>query len=250
MNNRYFYLLIAILIAISFYFKQPITNNILSAFNYTKLTINNYIDSIFKSISTHFNQAEQIKILRKENKQYKDYIVQITPMLNNYKELKKFLIIQDPKLYFTQTISYAKLPDITSIYVTYNENNISTPRGLVYNNQAAGIVVKSIKNFSLAYLNNNDNTSYTVYIGKNKIPGVLFGGKHMIIKYIPKYKKINIGDLVKTSGLDTIFYEGINVGRVISITQQKLYQEVEIQPFYNPLHPTFFYVVKNNEFVK
>jgi len=148
-------------------------------------------------------------------------------------------------LIFTQTISYANLPDMTSIYINYTEQNLSIPRGLMYNNLAAGIVVKNIKDFSLVYLNDNPKTSYTVFIGDKKIPGVLFGGKKMIIKYIPKYKDIKVGDLVITSGLDRIFYEGIKVGKITQISQKKLYQEAEVKPFYNPLHPTFFYVVKN-----
>ena len=56
----------------------------------------------------------------------------------------------------------------------------------------AGIVTKSYKNYSLALLNINPNTSYTVFIGKDKIPGIAFGGEKLIVKYIPNYKKINI----------------------------------------------------------
>jgi rod shape-determining protein MreC len=133
---------------------------------------------------------------------------------------------------------------MSTIYIDYNKK-ITSPKGLIYNNQAAGIVIKNIKNFSLAYLNNNPNTSYTVFIGKNKIPGVIFGGKQMIIKYIPKYSQIKTGDKVITSGLDKIFYEGINVGIITKIIKKNLYQEAIIQPFYNPLDPSFFYVVGN-----
>jgi len=245
MNKKYLYLLITFIVILFFYFKNNIISNTLFILNETKLYLFNKIDNIEFSISTHFNQSEKIKQLTKENKEYRDYISKIQPILINYTKLKNFKYIKNPKIIFTQTISYAKLPDITSIYIDYSEKNLSTPRGLIYNNIAAGIVIKSIKDFSLAYLNNNQNTSYTIFIGKNKIPGVLFGGKKIIIKYIPKYKKIKLNDIVITSGLDKIFYEGIKVGKITSIKQKELYQEAIIKPFYNPLHPSLFYIVKN-----
>ena len=243
MNKKFIYLFLAIFLAFVFYFRISIENNILYIFNQTKININNVIHHFEMKIDTYFNQAHQIETLTKLNKEYQDFIAKSIPLLNNYKLLQKFTPIKNPNVIFTQTISYAALPDMTQIYITYNKP-ISHPLGLVYNNQTAGIVTKNIKDFSLAYLNNNSNTSYTVFIGKNKIPGVVFGGDKMVVKYIPKYHKINIGDTVITSGLDNIFYEGINVGKVIKINQTPLYQEAIIKPFYNPLHPKFFYVVK------
>jgi len=245
MNKKYLYFLITIIVILFFYFKQIIISNTLYVINYTKLYIKNNIHNIELKISSHFNQAKKIQQLTKENQEYKKYITKIQPILVNFTKLENFNNINNPKVIFAQTISYANLPDMTSIYINYEEQNLSIPRGLIYNNLAAGIVVKNIKNFSLAYLNNNSKTSYTIFIGKEKIPGVLFGGKELIIKYIPKYKKININDLVITSGLDKIFYEGIKVGTITKITQKKLYQEAIIKPFYNPLNPSFFYVVKN-----
>jgi len=243
MNKKYFYILITIFLVIIFYFKSLIISNVLLVFNQTKQNISEYITHIHNNIKTHFNQAEQIKLLNKENQHYKNYIEKIKPILLSYKQLTKLQKIDTPNVVFTQTISYAKLPDMTMIYIDYIDKNLTTPKGLIYNNVTAGIVLKSFNKFSLASLNNNEQTSYTVFIGKEKIPGVLFGGNKVIIKYIPKYKKIKIGDKIITSGLDKIFYEGINVGIIQKIIQHPLYQEAIIQPFYNPLHPNFFYVI-------
>ena len=242
MNKKFIYLFLAIFLAFVFYFKTSIENNILYVFNQTKNNINTIIEYFDFKIDVYFNQAHQIEALTKLNKEYQNFIAQTIPLIKNYQNIQKFTPIKNPKVIFTQTISYAALPDMSQIYITYNKS-ISHPLGLVYNNQTAGIVTKKIKDFSLAYLNNNSNTSYTVFIGKNKIPGVVFGGDKMVVKYIPKYHKININDKVITSGLDNVFYEGINVGKVIQIKSTPLYQEAIIKPFYNPLHPKFFYVV-------
>jgi len=244
MNKKYFYILITIFLVIIFYFKSLIISNVLLVFNQTKQNISEYITHIHNNIKTHFNQAEQIKLLNKENQHYKNYIEKIKPILLSYKQLTKLQKIDTPNVVFTQTISYAKLPDMTMIYIDYIDKNLTTPKGLIYNNVTAGIVLKSFNKFSLASLNNNEQTSYTVFIGKEKIPGVLFGGDKIIIKYIPKYKKINIGDLVITSGLDGVFYKGALVGKVVEVKEKKLYQEAKVKLFYNDLNPEFFYVVE------
>ncbi len=242
MNKRFVYIFLAIFLAFVFYFKTSIENNILYIFNQTKSNINSIIQYFDMKIDTYFNQAYKIEKLTKTNEEYQKFIAKTIPLLKNYQELQKLIKIKNPKVIFTQTISYSALPDMSQIYITY-DNNITHPLGLICNNQTAGIVTKKIKNFSLALLNNNPNTSYTVFIGKDKIPGVVFGGEKMMIKYIPKYHKININDIVITSGLDNIFYEGLRVGKVISVSKTPLYQEAVVKPFYNPLHPKFFYVV-------
>ena len=245
MNKKFVFFLIAIFLAIAFYFKIQIKNSVLFSFNFIKKEIIASYDIISFKLSSYFNQANQIRILKKENKLYRDYIESVYPLLNNYKKLKEFKLIHNPKIAFTQTISYANLPDMTSIYIDYFDRNFTHPKGLIYNNFVAGIVTKSFKDYSLALLNINPKTIYTVFIGKEKIPGIAFGGEEMKIKYIPKYKKIKVGDLVLTSGLDKIFYEGVKVGKITSVIQKKLYQEAIIKPFYNPYHPNFFYVIKD-----
>ena len=247
MNKRFIYLFATIFLVALFYFKTQISQNIIYLFNQTKLFTNSQISSISDAFNNHFSQAEQIKHLSQQNKQYKDYIEQIKPFLLNINKLSHFKNLQIPSVHFAQTISYAKLPNIDSIYINYHENNLTSPRGLIYNNQTAGIVAKSLKASSLVYLNNNPNTSYTVFISDAKIPGIFFGGKNPIIKYIPKYTQIKKGDKVITSGLDGIFYEGIMVGEVSFVITKKLYKEVYVNMAYDPLHPDFFYVIKDNK---
>jgi len=244
MNKTYLYFIITFLVIISFFFRHSITHSTLYIFNNTNQAISNYFTNIKNSISNHFNQIDKINQLKEENKKLKNKLAQLNIIKNRCTQLKEFKELNISKVDFTQTISYASLPDMTSIYIDYNKP-IKKPQGLIYNNETAGVVVKNIKNFSLAYLNNNSHTSYTVFIGKNKIPGVIFGGEEMVIKYIPKYTTIKKGDLVITSGLDKIFYEGVKVGIITKVIHENLSQMAIVKPFYNPLHPTFFYVVGN-----
>ena len=202
--------------------------------------------SIVNEINSITNQSIKIKSLTKENLKLKNEIAYLNSLLYNCKDLNKLKYIKDSNLILTKTISYAKLPDFSEIYIDYDPKG-KLPQGIVYNNLAAGIVVKKVGDYSLAYLNSNQNTSYAVYVldKNNSIPGIFYG-KINTIKYIPKFKIIKKGDLVITSGLDGIFYKGAKVGIIESVKQTNLYQEAKIKLFYNDLDPNYFYVVKRN----
>ena len=216
-------------------------------------SIKSYIFDFYQKEKENFNslinQSKQIKELKKDNFLLKEKILYFESFYNNCKDLKKFKFIKDSNLIFTKVISYANLPDFSQIYVDYVSKNDYFPKGLVYNNLAAGVVVKSFGNYSLAFLNSNKETSYTVFIGKNNIPGIFYG-KIDMIKYIPKFKKIKKGDLVITSGLDGVFYKGAKVGIIKKVIQKKLYQEAEIELFYDDLAPNYFYVVEKRKVLK
>ena len=242
MNKKFIALIIAFFVGL-FYIPQ-VRNIIINSANYVKLKIN----SIYNSLNNHFKtieaQRKEIEILEKKVENLNNKLVYLESNLQDCKNLKYFKIINDKNLTFVKTISYTNLPDFSSIYINYDKK-FDKPLGIMYNNLAAGIVVKNLNYFSKALLNNNPKTSYTVFIGKKKIPGV-FIGKSKIIKYIPKYKKISVGDLVITSGLDGIFYEGAKVGRIVSIKNEKLYQIAKIKTFFNDLNPKYFYVIRRH----
>lgn len=241
MNKKYLFLfsfLFVLFISIPF-----VKSEILNVFNFSKQIIISNVKSVDKKISLYMNQAKKIKNLQKENAELKRKIANFNSFFENCKDLKKFEFVKNSNLVFAKTISFAALPDFSQIYVNFTSEKY--PKGLVYNNLAAGILIKRVGDYSLGVLNSNKKAVYTVYIGKNEIPGIFFG-KTDIIKYIPKFKKIKIGDLVITSGLDGIFYKGAKVGIITEIRSKKLYQEAKIKLFYNRLNPNYFYVVDKN----
>ncbi len=246
MNKRYLVLFLVGLILLFFLFKIEIIN----IFNFIKLNMSNLQTQIYHEVSVLKNQKKQIEDLEEENKKLKNKIAYLNSILFNCKDLNKLNFIKRADLILTKTISYASLPDFSQIYIDYSPKG-KLPQGLVYNNLAAGIVVKKVGNYSLAFLNSNKNTSYTVYIldKNNSIPGIFYG-KINTIKYIPKFKHIKKGDLVITSGLDGIFYKGAKVGVIESIKQTNLYQEAKIKLFYNNLNPNYFYVVNKYDRIK
>jgi len=236
MNKIYIIIFSFLLIVI--FALPPVKSHVIDFFNFAKENISYMTNSIKNEIGEYKNQAKQIKKLKKENLLLKKKIASFESFYANCKDLK---LVKDSNLTLVKVVSYAHLPDFSEIYVNFSSNKY--PLGLVYNNLAAGILVKKVGHYSLGLLNSNEKTSYTVLIGKKEIPGIFYGKKN-IIKFIPKYKKINVGDLVVTSGLDGIFYRGAKVGVVTSIENKNLYQEAKVKLFYNNLSPEYLYVVQ------
>ena len=241
--NRIYLFFILILFSLFLYL---IKNKIVEFSNFVKSNIEKIETSISNEITTLKNQSEEIKRLKKANLILKSKIANYESFIFNCIDLKK--LVKDSNLTLVKTISYAALPDFSQIYINYSSKS-SYPQGLVYNNLAAGVVVKKIGKYSLALLNSNKNTSYTVFIGKDHIPGIFYG-KENVIKYIPKFKKIKKGDLVITSGLDGIFYKGAKVGVIESIKETNLYQKAKVKLFYNDLEPNYFYVVNKYDRIR
>ena len=241
MNKKYLLLFVFLIVLI---FSIPIVRyEVIGFFNFLKRNIFEIYNYEKENISNLINQARKIKELKEENFLLKRKILEFESFYQNCKDLKNFKLVKDSNLVFTKTISYANLPDFSKIYIDYVSKDNFFPKGLVYNNLAAGIVIKSFDNYSLALLNSDEKTSYTVFIGENRIPGIFYG-KVNLIKYIPKFKAIKKGDLIITSGLDGVFYKGAMVGIVTKIFQKKLYQEAKVKLFYNDLNPNYFYVVE------
>ena len=236
-------LLVLFALLIIGFFQIPVVKKYtLESANSLKNSFSSFVTSIKKTYNEYIDQKNTLQNLLEENKYLKNEIQKIAVKYATCKDLKYFKKIKIPNVVFTQVISYAALPDFTQIYINYDKP-FTIPRGLVYNNLAAGIAIKNYSNYSLALLNSNEKTSYTVYIGKNKIPGIFYG-KINTVKYIPKFKPVKIGDIVITSGLDGVFYQGALVGKVVEVVEKKLYQEAKIKLFYNDLNPEFFYVVE------
>ena len=68
----------------------------------------------------------------------------------------------------------------------------------------------------------------------------------MLIKYVPIWQNVAIGDEVITSSMDSIFPFGIKVGKVTDISIHDNIQEVMILPYANTLGNRDYYLYDNS----
>jgi rod shape-determining protein MreC len=105
-----------------------------------------------------------------------------------------------------------------------------TPRGL------AGKIMNSSASYSGLLLITDINFSAAVRLQESRREGVLTGtgAKTCILKYIPYEDEIKQGDIVITSGLDSLFPPGIPVGYISKVDNKGRggnFQYIEVVPY-------------------
>lgn len=251
MNKLVFFILF---LAISFGYIFDIDKVI--ARNFTPFTSIKqiYIDSsetVKKIKEKYFYQRDTIENLQKENEELKNYKLKY---FASKKELDSMLTTLDNpnsttnQITFTRVLSYVDFDDYTKVWLDMKKVDDSI-LGIISDEYAAGIVVNQ-DNKAKALLNGNEKCNYAIFIGENKAPGIIHSSKnaHMLIaKYIPIWFDIKENDEVITSGMDNIFFEGLKVGRVVSIKKMQDLQEATILPYAQVLKQKNFFVYKKLE---
>jgi len=202
---------------------------------------------------SYIHQHNLILTLKKENNEQKKTLLELTNYINQLSKIYKILpsLVQKPykNIYIVDTISYVKLNRLDEVLLTTPKalkDSNKTLYGLIQNDVAAGIV-QNIDGKFFAFLLTHPKATFGVTIGSKNIHGIAQGDgkKGMIIKYIPRWSKINIGDVVKTSGLDNIFFPSIPVGTITNIQTLDQYKQATIKIFANLARPSTFFLISD-----
>ncbi|MEA3316028.1 MAG: rod shape-determining protein MreC [Campylobacterota bacterium] len=218
--------------------------------NISSFTINS-IDFIKNNINNYFQKVSYIEDLKEQNNLNNQYKIKYNILKNKLEEYNSSLLSYDSNLSLKKVfiLSYKNFNDYSKAVLNYDISDNKIYALLTNNGFSAGIVIKEDKQ-TIVYFNNNSKANYTVFIGKNNIPGITsginFDGK-LIIKYIPLWKNVNIGDKIVTSGLDNIFPLGIKVGSVVSIYKNNMMQEIICEPYNSSIKQRYFYLYDSNK---
>jgi len=251
MNKRslsYFFILLALFSGAMFY-STTLQSPFITALNSIKNSYYNSTEYVENTINKHFFQAKKIEDLQHALKNYQKVHLQISQYASEldslYKENNSTFAI-NPQVQLVRAISYQKFGDFNRLWMDIPDYNGSKKvYGLLYNEYVAGIVI-NLNDKPLALLNSDIKSTYSVYIGDQKAPGITHGNndKNIIVSFIPTWSKINVGDEVETSGLDNIFFKGLKVGKVLSVTKSQGYQNAVIEPYFKSNEPSYFYMIK------
>ncbi|WP_300367432.1 rod shape-determining protein MreC [Hydrogenimonas sp.] len=210
-----------------------------------------YLDtkqSIQDGIERHVKQAETIETLRKREKSLEKRLIRYQSDVQNYYAMKSSLGLKPDgniTIVPVRAKGYALLGNFQQIWLEdFPDYNPLKNYGVIRAGYAVGIVVEQRRR-PLMILAGDKECNFAVYIGKKRAPGIAMGKdvRHMVVKYIPEWMKLHIGDEVFTSGLDHIFPLGIPVGRVQSIEKMQGFKNAEITLYGDTLHPNFVWVV-------
>lgn len=195
----------------------------------------------------HFYQRDMIRKLRSEVELYRKAHLVSHEMAIEFNALlaeNNASFHYDPRVALVRAVSYANFGDINKVWLRMDDFNASRLYGLIYNEKAAGIVTER-DGRPLALLNGDYQCTYSVFIGPDKAPGIIRGqnSNRMLVQYIPTWVSISVGDEVTTSGLDRLFFAGIKVGVVRSISLTGGYQSAIVEPYYTGTDPDYFHVI-------
>ncbi len=206
-----------------------------------------FIQYVQNKIEEHFRQQEEIVKLREELKSLSQKAILSTAYKNKLNNLleENNLSSYNPKLQLVEALSYVNINEFSKVWLKFPKFDKNKIYGLLYKGFSAGIVVSKYDK-PMALLQNNSKCTYSVYIGKEKIPGVIFGNSQiMIVKYIPPWLSPKDGEEVFTSGLDKIFFEGVKVGKIIKVLDEKSYKSAIVEPYAKIKIPAFFHAIIN-----
>lgn len=212
-------------------------------------TLEIYLDAkknIELTITEHFNQKETIKELRQENGELQESAELLNAFAGRLNDLLKLKGAKEyaPKIDMVRSVAYAKLNDYHKVWIEYEDFNASKIYGLIHNGKSAGIVIEKNGN-PLGLLMGDPNSIFSVYVGEEKIPGVVVGKKKEVhVKYIPLWMNPKVGDEVVTSGLDGIFFKGVRVGKVVDVIKEELSKTAIIKPYMKNEVPSYYYIIK------
>ncbi len=241
-----FFLLIILFLAALNYSKE-VQQPFISVLETIKIGYFNVVESFDSFVQRHISQANTIQRQEAELKEFrKNYLVvrQLASEVEDLLELEHSSLKVSPKVELVRAISYEKFGNMNRLWLEFPDFNSSRIYGLTYKNMVAGIVVNK-KNRALALLNRDLKSSYAVLVGDEKAPGIVHGnnGKDLVVTFIPAWFKIKKGDEIVTSGLDNLFFKGLKVGKVVSISFSQGYQKAKVKPYFQSQNLDYFHVI-------
>ena len=230
---------------------ERIADTLLGIINPIKQNYKNITQNLEDKSHSYIFQKESIEKLSRENRILRKRLLEQTHYIkqvkNIYDVLPKLSRLPVHNISITETISYVKLNSFSQIILTKPKALIENKLyGLIQGTIVAGIA--QIRNNQLyGYLTSDNKCRFSVFLGKEKAPGIAIGMEKnkMIIKFIPKWHKIQVGDKVVTSGLDDIFFADIPVGIVTKVEVQSSYKVAHIKTYSDIFHPKTFFLIND-----
>ncbi len=247
MSKRLVALLLIAAVAVGLYRLNATVRTLVSNVTFEiKRELFSFIDDIQKSYYTFLDQAYKIETLSKRNRQLERYRILYADLQDRYKALQKEcnLTIPSVDMRLVGAIAYMKFGDYSAMWL---DADLEPQKiyGLIKDRSVAGIAVHK-DGRAVALLNGNKKCSYGV-ITQSGAQGVAMGSgdnRYVIVKYIPTYEHVQIGQKVLTSGLDAIFPYGIPVGEVVQVWQEGSYKVAKVKTFADLSHPRFLWLMK------
>ncbi len=230
---------------------ERISDTFLNIINPLKQKYKNFTQNLEDKSQSYIYQKESIQRLSKENRILRKRLLKqihyIEQVKNIYEVLPDLSQLPVDNISIIETISYVKLNSFSQVMLTkpkgLEEDKLY---GLIQGNVVGG-TARVHNNQLYGYLTSDKKCRFSVFIGDTKAPGIAIGSveNEMIVKFIPKWHKIQVDDPVVTSGLDGIFFTDLPVGKVTKVEVQSAYTVAHIKTYSDIFHPKTFFLIND-----
>jgi len=230
---------------------ESITDTLLSAINPIKQSYKNFTQNLEDKSHSYIFQKESIEKLSRENRilrkrllEQMHYMEQVKNIYNVLPDLSRLPV---SSISIVETISYVKLNSFSQVILTKPKNLVENKLYGIVQGQVIAGTARVHSNQLYGYLTSDKKCRFSVFIGKSNAPGIALGHEknEMVIKFIPKWHNVQVGDKVISSGLDNIFFANIPVGIVTKVEVQSSYTVAYIKTYSDIFHPKTFFLIND-----
>ncbi len=228
-----------------------ITDTLLGIINPIKQNYKNLTQNLEDKSHSYIFQKESIEKLSHENRILRKRLLEqmhyIEEVKNIYQVLPDLSRIPVNNISITETISYVKLNSFSQIILTKPKGLVEDKLYGLIQGRVVGGIARVHDNQLYGHLTSDDKCRFSVFIGESKAPGIALGREknEMLVKFIPKWHKLQEGDKVITSGLDGIFFANIPVGIVTKVEVRSSYTVAHIKTYSDIFHPKTFFLIND-----
>ncbi len=230
---------------------ERITDTLLGAINPIKQSYKNFTQNVENKSHSYIFQKESIEKLSHENRILRKRLLEqmhyIEQVKNIYEILPDLSRLPVSSISIVETISYVKLNSFSQVILTKPKGLVEDKLyGIIQGRVVAG-TARVHSNQLYGYLTSDEKCRFSVFIGESKAPGIALGHEKndMIVKFIPKWHNVQVGEKVFTSGLDDIFFANIPVGIVTKVEVQSSYTVAHIKTYSDIFHPKTFFLIND-----
>ena len=230
---------------------ERITDTLLGAINPIKQSYKNFTQNIEDKSHSYIFQKESIEKLSRENRILRKRLLEqmhyIKQIKNIYDILPDLGRLPVSSISIVETISYVKLNSFSQVILTKPKDLVEDKLyGIIQGSVVAGTAHVN-HNQLYGYLTSDEKCRFSVFIGETKAPGIALGHEknEMIVKFIPKWHNVQVGEKVFTTGLDDIFFADIPVGVVTKVEIQSSYTIAYIKTYSDIFHPKTFFLIND-----
>ena len=211
----------------------------------TQLLYHSLSSSLFDTADTYLNlihTRKKNRELEKENMQLKSHLTLMTEIQMENKRLNTILNFKKTsqiQFVVAQVIGRDPISEYQLITINRGYTHKIKKNMIVVNEKGViGYIFRIFSHFSQVILLTDPHAAILSVVQRSRVHGIVEGidRNKCQLKYLKSRDDVKKGDVVVTSGLNTLLVGGFPIGTVTEVKKQQhgLTQEVTITPFVNP----------------